>query len=268
MLLCIHFSEQLKLVSLDIDKKSFEFEPKDLVIPDSFVPVYIDGYISKQHKVNPFLINLFFKDSSSNKWYCYFFIFTNDKLVNLETPLTAYGYEKITAGSGTYYKVRKNDGLLIDNELLPEDIFKNNLITEDGSVIEEIDMKSIQIKLKSELESGSIVTYTSKYKGTFSERNCCFCDCCIRKGYTKGPYRYKLMSDNPTVSEAPKKKRWYSLGHFCNKKAAEKSSNEENCVKEEPEQDNVVTGKRMQDLVAAENSVGNIDINDYSVKAE
>ncbi|KAK2194433.1 hypothetical protein BdWA1_002908 [Babesia duncani] len=194
MLLCIHFSEQLKLVSLDIDKRSFEFEPKDLVMPESFVPVYIDGYISKQHKVNPFLINLFFKDSSSN-WYSNYFIFKNGKFVNLDTPWKTRVDEKIIEGSETYYNVYNMDGHLIINEYFPKHIFEDNLITKDGSNIGQVDMKSLQIKLKLKLESGSIISYTAEYEGSLPKESYClrwFC-CCMKKS-TEGPYRYKLFS--------------------------------------------------------------------------
>ncbi|KAK2195198.1 hypothetical protein BdWA1_002871 [Babesia duncani] len=268
MLLCIHFSEQLKLVSLDIDQKNFEFDAKGLVLPESYVPIYIDASKSKKYKSNPFLISLFFMDPSSHQWYCYFFILKNDKFVNLGTPWSTPYYKKITIDSGTYYKVSRHDGILIGNKNFNSIISKDNLITEDGSAIEEIDMKSIQMTLKSELKSGSIISYTAEYEGSFPKENSGsgWFFCLKGKKSTKGQlYRYKLTSDNQAVNEESKRKRWYSLGHFCNKKNVEKSSNEENCVKEEPEQDRIANKESEKDYVAEE-STENVDVNKESVK--
>ncbi|KAK2196264.1 hypothetical protein BdWA1_001506 [Babesia duncani] len=196
VLFSTHFSQAYELVSLDIDKKNFEFDPKDLVISESFVPVYIDAYISRQYKNIPFLISLLFEDLTSSKWYSYFFIFDNDKFVNYEHPGIIYYCNKITKGSGIYYKIYDPLSNPIGNEKLIEDIAKGNLITQGSSVIEEVDMKSIIIKLKMKAKSGSIVTYTSKCKGTLSERSRCLCDCFRGEKSTTEPYRYKLFSSN------------------------------------------------------------------------
>ncbi|KAK2195199.1 hypothetical protein BdWA1_002872 [Babesia duncani] len=238
----MHFSLQYELVSLDIDKRSFEFEPKDLVMPESFVPVYFDAYISSQYKGNPFLINLLFKDPTSSNYYAYFFISKNDKFVNFDMPILEKAFKRIVEGPATYYQDPKRISLPIRYRYLLKNISRDNLTIKEGFVIEEIDMKPIQIKLKSELESGSIVTYTSKYEGCYEETNWCLLKvCCSFKRHINYPYRYELVSnrtlnekslrdsaanedhaenrvvaeestDNIDVKETPKKKRWYCCG--------------------------------------------------------
>ncbi|KAK2194669.1 hypothetical protein BdWA1_003344 [Babesia duncani] len=208
MLLCTQFSEQLKLVSLDMNEKSFEFEPKELAVSEYFNGCYIDAYISKKYNNNPFVIRLFFFDLISSEWYSYFFIIKNNKLVNFEIPWDSPDFEKITEGSGRYYKVKGSYHILLKDKLLNEIIAKNNLTTKDVSAFDSIDMKSLKMTLKFELESGSIVTWTGECKGTLSEKSTfiefiiTFTDsgtgwCCCLKGKksTEGAYRYMVDGD-------------------------------------------------------------------------
>ncbi|KAK2194671.1 uncharacterized protein BdWA1_003858 [Babesia duncani] len=171
MLLCTQFSEQLKLVSLDMNEKSFEFEPKELAVSEYFNGCYIDAYISKKYNNNPFVIRLFFFDFISSECYSYFFIIKNNKLVNFEIPWDSPDFEKITKDSGTYYKVKGSFSFLLKDKLLNEIIAKNNLATTDVPAFDSIDMKSLKMTLKFKLESGSIVTYRSRCKGTLSEKS-------------------------------------------------------------------------------------------------
>ncbi|KAK2195197.1 hypothetical protein BdWA1_002870 [Babesia duncani] len=265
MLFCMHFSQQYELVSLDIDKRSFEFEPKDLVMPESFVPRYIEAYKSKRYKNNPFLISLLLEDITSSNWYSYFFISKNDKFVNFKIPKMEQEFEKVTLGFATYYKDSEPFSIHFYNKNLNSIISKDNSTTQDGSAIEEIDMKSIQIKFKFKLESGFIATCTSEYKGTFSDRHWWFrwFGYCMRK-CTKEPYRYKLVRERIVNNDNVKN---IAVNNDNVKNVAVNNDNVKNVVVNNDNVKNVVVNNdNVKNVVVNNDNVKNVVVNNDNVK--
>ncbi|KAK2197014.1 hypothetical protein BdWA1_000008 [Babesia duncani] len=192
MLLCINFSEQLQLVSLDIDQESFRLPLKKHSFGEEAAPAFLDVYVEEDIQKIPVMFNLVIETKGDYTYRNYFFKRDGDKFINFDVPKLSDYYNVRTEGIATYYLTYKP--IRVPREVLKRlrrEFPDNNQLKvsndpEDGP-------RSNEITLKLKLNSGSLVSYMGTYVPKTSSRGC------RSKAPIFNKFRYKLTTDGQAI---------------------------------------------------------------------